>query len=132
MARSLLTDEPVFRAAVERCDAELARYTGWSLLEAMTAAEGVSRMAETEIAQPANFAVQVGLYDLWRSWGIEPAAVIGHSTGEVAAQYIAGVLSFEEATRVVYYRSSLQQRTVGQRAHAGRRPDPGDPAEGGR
>ena len=113
MARSLLTDEPVFRAAVERCDAELARYTGWSLLEAMTAAEGVSRMAETEIAQPANFAVQVGLYDLWRSWGIEPAAVIGHSTGEVAAQYIAGVLSFEEATRVVYYRSSLQQRTSG-------------------
>ncbi len=113
MARSLLTDEPVFRAAVERCDAELARYTGWSLLEAMTAAEDESRMAETEIAQPANFAVQVGLYDLWRSWGIEPAAVIGHSTGEVAAQYIAGVLSFAEAIRVVYYRSSLQQRASG-------------------
>lgn len=113
MARSLLTDEPVFRAAVERCDAELARYTGWSLLEAMTAALDVSRMADTEIAQPANFAVQVGLYDLWRSWGIEPAAVIGHSTGEVAAQYIAGVLSFGEAIRVVYYRSSLQQRTSG-------------------
>lgn len=113
MARDLLTSEPVFRAAVERCDAALAPRTGWSLLEAMTADEDASRMAETEVAQPANFAVQMGLNELWRSWGIEPAAVIGHSTGEVAAQYIAGVLSFEEAIRVVYYRSSLQQRTTG-------------------
>jgi acyl transferase domain-containing protein/acyl carrier protein len=114
MARELLATEPVFRIAVERCDAELKLYTGWSLLEAMLAPEEESRMAETEVAQPANFAIQIGLAALWRSWGIEPDAIVGHSTGEVAAQYLSGVLSFEDAVRVNYYRSSLQQRTTGQ------------------
>jgi len=114
MARELLAQEPVFRVAVERCDAELKLYTGWSLLEAMLAPEDESRMAETEVAQPANFAIQLGLAALWRSWGIEPDGIIGHSTGEVAAQYLAGVLSLEDAVRVNYYRSSLQQRTTGQ------------------
>lgn len=113
MGRDLLAHEPVFLAAVERCDAELRQYTGWSLLAALRAPEEESRMAETEVAQPANFAIQVGLAELWRSWGIEADAVIGHSTGEVAAQYLAGVLSFEDAVRVCYYRSSLQQRTSG-------------------
>jgi acyl transferase domain-containing protein/aryl carrier-like protein len=113
MARELLASEPVFRAAVERCDAELARYTGWSLLAEMLQDEEHSRMEETEVAQPANFAVQVGLAELWCSWGVVPDAVVGHSTGEVAAQYLAGVLSFEDAIKVNYYRSSLQQRATG-------------------
>ncbi len=113
MARELLESEPIFRNAVERCDAELAKYTGWSLTEAMLADEAHSRMAETEVAQPANFAVQVGLGELWRSWGIVPDAIVGHSTGEVAAHYLAGVLSFEDAVKVNYYRSNLQQRTTG-------------------
>ncbi|GAB3432930.1 type I polyketide synthase [Flindersiella endophytica] len=114
MGRELLETEPVFRTAVERCDAELRKHTGWSLLSEMLAPEEQSRMAETEVAQPANFAVQVGLAELWRSWGVEPDAVVGHSTGEVAAQYLAGVLTFEDAVRVVYYRSSLQQRASGE------------------
>lgn len=113
MARQLLDAEPVFRAAVERCDRELRQYTGWSLLDELLAPEEQSRMAETEVAQPANFAVQLGLADLWRSWGIEPDGIVGHSTGEVAAQYLAGVLSFEDAVKVNYYRSSLQQRATG-------------------
>ncbi|MFK4089490.1 type I polyketide synthase [Kribbella sp. NPDC020789] len=113
MARQLLTTEPVFRAAVERCDEELRKYTGWSLLDEMLAAEDDSQMAETRIAQTANFAVQVGLAELWRTWGIEPDGIVGHSTGEVAAQYLSGVLSFEDAIRVNYYRSSLQQRATG-------------------
>lgn len=114
MARELLGTEPVFRAAVEACSAELQQYTGWSLVAELLAEEQQSRMAETEVAQPANFALQVGLAELWRSWGIEPDAIIGHSAGEVAAQYIAGVLSLADATRVIYFRSSLQQRTSGQ------------------
>ncbi|WBC14939.1 type I polyketide synthase [Micromonospora sp. WMMA1998] len=114
MARELLATEPVFHAAVRRCDAEFAKHAGWSLLAAMNADEDSSRMAETEVAQPANFAVQVGLAALWESWGVTPDAVVGHSTGEVAAQYLTGVLSFEDAVKVTYYRSSLQQRTTGQ------------------
>ncbi|MFF4214143.1 type I polyketide synthase [Streptomyces sp. NPDC001796] len=113
MARQLLEAEPVFRAAIERCDRELGKYTGWSLLDELLAPEETSRMAETEVAQPANFAVQLGLAELWRSWGIEPDGVVGHSTGEVAAQYLAGVLGFEDAVKVNYYRSSLQQRATG-------------------
>jgi acyl transferase domain-containing protein/aryl carrier-like protein len=113
MGRQLLETEPVFRAAVERVDAELQPYTGWSLLEQMLAPEDRSQMAQTRVAQPANFAVQVGLAEWWRSRGVVPDAVIGHSTGEVAAQYLAGVLSFADAVKVVYYRSSLQQKAEG-------------------
>lgn len=113
MGRQLFDTEPVFRAAVEACATELQKYTGWSLMDEFLADEHQSRMAETEVAQPANFALQVGLAELWRSWGIEPDAIIGHSAGEVAAQYVAGVLSLEDATKVIYYRSNLQQRTSG-------------------
>jgi acyl transferase domain-containing protein/acyl carrier protein len=113
MGRQLLEHEPVFREAVERCDVELRKYTGWSLMDELLATEDQSRMSETDVAQPANFALQVGLAELWRSWGIEPDAVLGHSTGEVAAQYLAGVLTLPEAVKVTYYRSSLQQRTSG-------------------
>ncbi|MGH3613345.1 MAG: type I polyketide synthase [Pseudonocardia sp.] len=113
MARKLLTEEPVFRRAVERCDEEFAKLSPLSLLDALLAPEADSRMAETEVAQPTNFAVQVGLSELWRSWGIEPDAVVGHSTGEVAAQYLAGVLSLTDAVTVVYHRSTLQQRATG-------------------
>jgi acyl transferase domain-containing protein len=113
MGRDLLEHEPVFRASIERCDAELQRYTGWSLLEALTSSEASSRMEETEVAQPANFAIQVALAELWRSWGIQPDAIIGHSTGEVAAHYLAGALSLEDAVRVIYHRSRLQQTTSG-------------------
>ncbi|WP_067470427.1 type I polyketide synthase [Nocardia amamiensis] len=113
MGRQLFDTEPVFRAAVEACATELQKHTGWSLMDELLADEDRSRMAETEVAQPANFALQVGLAELWRSWGIEPDAIIGHSAGEVAAQYVAGVLSLEDATKVIYYRSTLQQRTSG-------------------
>ncbi|MFH5211467.1 SDR family NAD(P)-dependent oxidoreductase [Antrihabitans sp. NCIMB 15449] len=99
--------------AVEKCSVELRKYTGWSLMDELLATEDQSRMSETDVAQPANFALQVGLAELWRSWGIEPDAVLGHSTGEVAAQYLAGVLTLPEAVKVTYYRSSLQQRTSG-------------------
>ena len=114
MGRDMLQNEPVFRASIERTDAELQRYTGWSLLTELLASEADSRMEETEVAQPANFAIQIALAELWRSWGIQPEAIIGHSTGEVAAHYLAGALSFEDAVKVIYHRSRLQQRTSGQ------------------
>jgi acyl transferase domain-containing protein/aryl carrier-like protein len=114
MGRDLLASQPAFREEIERCDAALRPYSGWSLMEAICESEDRSRMEETEVAQPANFAIQLGLARLWRSWGIEPDALIGHSQGEAAAQYLSGVLSFDDAVRVTYYRAVLQQRATGQ------------------
>jgi acyl transferase domain-containing protein/surfactin synthase thioesterase subunit/NADPH-dependent curcumin reductase CurA/NAD(P)-dependent dehydrogenase (short-subunit alcohol dehydrogenase family)/acyl carrier protein len=113
MGRELLAQEPVFRAEVERIERAFAAFSGWSLLEELTREEAASRIHETHIAQPAIFAVQAGLSALWKHWGIEPAAVIGHSVGEIAALYVAGVLSLEDAARVAYHRSRLQGRTAG-------------------
>ncbi|TRW78344.1 type I polyketide synthase [Mycolicibacterium sp. 018/SC-01/001] len=113
MCRGLLDTHPVFAASIERTDRELARYTGWSLLEELRRDEEHSRMSETEIAQPANFAVQIALADELAHVGIVPDAVIGHSAGEVAAHHLAGLLTFEQAVAVIYHRSRLQQRTTG-------------------
>ncbi|MDQ3808956.1 MAG: polyketide synthase dehydratase domain-containing protein, partial [Chloroflexota bacterium] len=114
MGRQLLEQEPVFRAAIERCDALLARHADWSLLAELNADERSSRMAETQVAQPANFALQVALTELWRFWGIEPDGVVGHSAGEVAAGWAAGAFDLDEAIRIIFHRARLQHRTTGQ------------------
>ncbi|RPK37887.1 Phthiocerol/phenolphthiocerol synthesis polyketide synthase type I PpsA [Streptomyces sp. ADI92-24] len=113
MGRGLLASEPVFRDAVTACDREIRKIVGWSLMDEMAADESRSRMAETWLAQPANFAVQIGLAALWRSYGIRPDAVVGHSTGEIAAFYEAGVYSLEDAVRIAVHRSRLQHTLSG-------------------
>lgn len=113
MGRQLLATEPVFRTALEECDAYFTQLAGWSLLAEFQVDEAASRMHETEVAQPANFALQVALHALWRHWGITPDVIVGHSAGEAAAAYAAGMLNLEEAVRVIYHRSRLQQRTTG-------------------
>ena len=114
MCRGLLDVFPAFTDSVRRSDRELSRYTDWSLLDELRRDESSSRMAETEIAQPANFAIQVALAEQLEQFGIRPDAVIGHSAGEVAAHHLAGLLTFEQAIEVIYHRSRLQQRTSGQ------------------
>ncbi|MET0456282.1 MAG: type I polyketide synthase [Mycobacterium sp.] len=114
MCRGLLGVYSAFTESVERSDRELSNYTDWSLLDELRRDETGSRMAETEFAQPANFAVQVALAEQLKEFGISPDAVIGHSAGEVAAHHIAGLLTFEQAIEVIYHRSRLQQRTSGQ------------------
>jgi acyl transferase domain-containing protein/NADPH:quinone reductase-like Zn-dependent oxidoreductase/short-subunit dehydrogenase/acyl carrier protein len=116
MGRELLAQEPVFRRAVEEVSDLFGRLAGWSLLEKLTADEQTSRIQETRVGQPAIFALQVALAALWRSWGVEPAVVLGHSAGEMAASYISGALSLEDAVRVTFHRSRLQHRTTGQGA----------------
>ncbi|WP_030253872.1 non-ribosomal peptide synthetase/type I polyketide synthase [Streptomyces violens] len=113
MGRRLLAAEPVYRAAVEACDREIRAQAGWSLLDELAKDETESRMGETWLAQPANFALQTGLAALWRSHGIRPDAVVGHSTGEVAACYEAGVHTLSEAVTVILHRSRLQHRLAG-------------------
>jgi acyl transferase domain-containing protein/acyl carrier protein len=119
MGRRLLEQEPVFREVVERCDRAMRPYGDWSLLTELTATDAAqSRLNEIDIIQPALFAIEVALAALWRSWGIEPQAVVGHSLGEVAAAYVAGALSLDDAVRVICHRSRLFKRTVGQGAMA--------------
>jgi acyl transferase domain-containing protein/NADPH:quinone reductase-like Zn-dependent oxidoreductase/SAM-dependent methyltransferase/acyl carrier protein len=112
MGRGLLKSEPVFRSAVERCDELFRRIAGWSILDELLADEAQSRMAEAAVAQPAGFLIQMGLADLWASWGVVPDAIVGHSAGEVAAAAVAGALSLEDAVRVIFHRSRLQQRAA--------------------
>jgi len=104
MGRQLLAQEPVFRQMIEECDRLLRQWSTWSLLDELTADEQKSRMQDTAIAQPAIFSLQVALAALWSSWGIEPDAVVGHSVGEVAAAYVSGALSLENAARTIFHR----------------------------
>ncbi|MBT5875677.1 MAG: type I polyketide synthase, partial [Candidatus Latescibacteria bacterium] len=114
MGRELMATEPVFREAVEQCDALFSVQAGWSLLDVWMSDDADSRMDQPEIAQPANFMLQVGLTELWRSRGLAPSAVVGHSVGEVTSAYVAGVLTLEQAVQVSYHRSRLQQKANGQ------------------
>ena len=114
MGRELLQTEPVFRRAVESVASELNPLVGWDLLARLADPEAEAHLAATEIAQPAIFAMQVGLTALWRSWGLRPGAVIGHSVGEVAAAHAAGVLTLPDAVRVVVHRSRSMRSSRGQ------------------
>jgi acyl transferase domain-containing protein len=113
MGRELLAGEPVFRELITECDALLRPLTKYSLLDELAASETASRLDQTAIAQPAIFALQVGLAALWRSWGIRPDAVVGHSVGEIAALHVAGVLTLGDAIRVVARRGHIMQEATG-------------------
>ncbi|MFZ5894797.1 MAG: SDR family NAD(P)-dependent oxidoreductase [Myxococcota bacterium] len=113
MARDLIQQQPVFSAELRRVDAALARHSGWSVLDELLRDEVSSRIQETQVAQPAIFAVQAGLLALWAHWGVQASAVVGHSVGEICALYAAGVLSLEDAACVAVQRSRLQARTAG-------------------
>ncbi len=113
MGRELYHTEPVFREEAIKCDTVFRRIAGWSILDEILADESVSRMSDTIIAQTSNFVMQVALTALWRSLGLEPAAVVGHSVGEVTAAYVAGVLTLEDAVKVSYHRSQIQKKASG-------------------
>ncbi|MGK4000891.1 acyltransferase domain-containing protein [Sorangium sp. So ce1024] len=118
MGRALAEAEPVFRATLEAWDEAIRRELGWSVLEELGADEGRSRLHRIDVVQPALVAVEVALAALWRSWGVEPDAVVGHSMGEVAAAHVAGALSLEDAARVICRRSRLLGRLSAQGAMA--------------
>ncbi len=113
MGRQLLQENAIFREVIETCDRLLSEYTDWSLLEELQRSEEDSRINITQYAQPAIFATEIALAKVWESFGIVPDLVCGHSVGEIAAAYISGALSLEDAVKVIYYRSLLQQKTAG-------------------
>jgi acyl transferase domain-containing protein/acyl carrier protein len=105
MARQLIAESPVFAASMAACEDVLTPLTGWRLTEAVDDPE---RLRQVDVIQPALFAVMVSLAELWRSAGVEPAAVVGHSQGEIAAACVAGVLSLQDAARI----STLRVRVM--------------------
>ncbi|MFJ4654445.1 SDR family NAD(P)-dependent oxidoreductase [Nocardia sp. NPDC088792] len=117
MGRELSQDEPVFAEVVAACDEVLARF-GLSMAQEFRRDEPESRLTRTLYAQVANFVVQAGLTALWREWGIEPAVIAGHSVGEVAAAYAAGVYTLEDALTISFHRANLQARLAGRGAMA--------------
>src|SRR5690606_30885086 len=103
-----LLGEPAFRKAVEAVDGELVNRLGWSVLEELTLPPDRWRLSATERAQPLLFAVQAGLAAMLEAAGVRAGAVLGHSVGEVAAAYVSGALSPEQAAQVIAERSLAQ------------------------
>ena len=113
MGKTLLAEETVFRQSVAAVSDLFLRHSRFSILQALES-EDLGRLLEaTEVAQPLLFAVQVGITELLHSWDIHPAAVVGHSVGEIAAAWASGALQLEQAVRVVYERSAWQGTTRG-------------------
>ncbi|MER7707800.1 acyltransferase domain-containing protein [Kitasatospora sp. NPDC097605] len=113
MGRGLLAD-PVAGRVLRRCEEVVRELAGWSLLEQLEAPREVSRLDDTTVTQPAIFAVEAALTELWRSWGVEPDAVVGHSVGEIAASVAAGAYGLEEGLRIAVLRGQVMARSHGQ------------------
>ncbi|SIS21288.1 type I polyketide synthase [Williamsia sterculiae] len=113
MGRALLTVPGPFRDGAQTVDDEFRRIAGWSIIDELLREESASRVTRTDIAQPANFLVQVAFADYLAAHGIRPAAIVGHSVGEVSAAYVSGALSLRDACLVALHRSRQQARTAG-------------------
>jgi acyl transferase domain-containing protein len=110
MGREILADEPVVQAEVAGCDAIVQRLAGWSVIEQLEAAPEASRLHETAIALVSIGVLQLGLTALWRSWGVEPCAVVGHSMGEIIAAAAAGALDRSAALALLLRRAELCEK----------------------
>ncbi|MFJ5310293.1 type I polyketide synthase [Streptomyces sp. NPDC088350] len=107
MAAELLASSPVFAARFAECDAAIRHLVDWSVTDVIRQTDEAPSLDRIEVLQPALFAVHVSLAAVWEAAGVAPAAVVGNSQGEIAAAYVAGALSLEEAARIVVLRSAL-------------------------
>ncbi|MGW7009002.1 type I polyketide synthase, partial [Streptomyces sp. NPDC054933] len=105
MALGLLESSPVFAERLSECAVALSSFVDWSLLDVLRGVEGAPSLERVDVVQPALWAVMVSLAEVWRAHGVRPAAVVGHSQGEIAAACVAGALSLEDGARVVALRS---------------------------
>jgi len=112
MALGLLDTAPVFREQIQACADALAPHTDWNLLEVLRGEAGAPSLERVDVVQPALFAMMVSLAALWQSLGVRPDAVVGHSQGEIAAAYVAGALSLDDAAKVVALRSRAIAETL--------------------
>jgi len=110
MGRQLYESQPVFRNTLDKCDEILRPYLEQSLLSVLFSNTSTTPLLdETMYTQPALFSLEYALAELWRSWGVEPAAVMGHSVGEYTAACVAGVFSLEDGLRLIAERGRLMQ-----------------------
>ncbi|WP_343967939.1 type I polyketide synthase, partial [Streptosporangium amethystogenes] len=107
MGVELLDSSPAFAAAMAECEAALAPFVDWSLTSVVRGEPGGPPRERADVIQPVLWSIMVSLAALWRSYGVEPAAVVGHSQGEVAAACVAGALSLEDGAWLVTARSKL-------------------------
>jgi polyketide synthase 12 len=113
MGIELLDTAPVFAQQIHACAEAFSEFVDWSLTDVLRGAPGAPGMDRVDVVQPVLFAVMVSLAELWKSVGVSPDAVIGHSQGEIAAAYVAGALSLQDAARVVTLRSKLLRSVAG-------------------
>jgi mycoketide-CoA synthase len=113
MGIELLDTAPVFAQQIEACAEAFAEFVDWSLTDVLRGAPGAPGMDRVDVVQPVLFAIMVSLAELWKSVGVRPDAVIGHSQGEIAAAYVAGALSLRDAAKVVTLRSKLLRSLAG-------------------
>jgi phthiocerol/phenolphthiocerol synthesis type-I polyketide synthase B len=113
MGRQLLADEPVFAEAIADLEHDFVEHVGFSLQQVIAGGESVSGDAQV---QPVLMGLQLALTELWRSYGVHPDAVIGHSMGEVTAAVVAGALTVAQGLRVIAIRSRLMSQLAGQGA----------------
>jgi phthiocerol/phenolphthiocerol synthesis type-I polyketide synthase B len=121
MGRQLLEDEPVFAEAIAELDPIFVEKVGFSLQKIIANGESIGGDAQV---QPVLMGLQLALTELWRSYGVHPDAVIGHSMGEVTAAVVAGALSVVDGLRVIAIRSQLMSKLAGQGAVALLKLDP--------
>ncbi|XP_029611603.1 probable polyketide synthase 1 [Salmo trutta] len=113
MCKQLLKQEPVFREKIKEVEALFQTYQRMSITERLESASVDDDFSKPDVVQPLLFAIQVGIASLFKHWGIKPDAILGHSVGEVAAAHCSGLLSLEDAVKVIYFRSTLQNKVTG-------------------
>ncbi|WAP54080.1 type I polyketide synthase [Streptomyces sp. S465] len=113
MGAELLEASPVFAARAAECERALAPFVDWSLSDVLRGAEGAVDLGRVDVVQPVLWAVMVSLAAVWAGYGVRPAAVVGHSQGEIAAAVVAGALSLEDGAKVVALRSRALRRLAG-------------------
>ncbi|XP_070709060.1 phthioceranic/hydroxyphthioceranic acid synthase [Pempheris klunzingeri] len=113
MCKQLLNHEPVFRDKIKEIAQLLQRWNTLNILDTLESEVEGSDFKNPNVVQPLLFAIQVGISTLLRRWGVKPDAILGHSVGEVAAAHCSGLLSLEDAVKVIYFRSTLQSKVTG-------------------
>ncbi|WUJ33209.1 type I polyketide synthase [Streptomyces sp. NBC_00386] len=119
MGRELMETSPVFADELRACAKALEPWVSWSLIDTVCGGPDSADLEDIDVVQPVLFAVMVALAQVWRSLGVSPDVVIGHSQGEIAAAHVAGALTLQDAAKIVALRSRLLATVTGQGSMAG-------------
>ncbi len=114
MGKDLIDRSTIFKATLLKCEgslSELADAPSWSIVEELSKAKESSRIYQAEYAQPLCTVLQLGLVIMLRSLGLDPVAVVGHSSGEIGAAFAAGIVTLRDAIVIAYYRGLFLAKT---------------------